>query len=84
VRDHGEFWVNAYGVMPNKPIEIPAGRQSLPARHTSLICRRQQYHQGRRDPRPTASALRSYQGPREKPIKLHEVKQMFVLMKDHA
>jgi hypothetical protein len=25
VRDHGEFWVNAYmGVMPNKPIEIPA------------------------------------------------------------
>jgi hypothetical protein len=29
-------------------------------------------------------ALREYQGPREKPIKLHEVKQMFHAMKDHA
>jgi hypothetical protein len=29
-------------------------------------------------------ALREYQGPRERPIKLHEVKQMFHAMKDHA
>ena len=27
-------------------------------------------------------ALRAYQGPREKPIKLHQVKDMFVQMRD--
>jgi hypothetical protein len=29
-------------------------------------------------------ALRAYQGPREKPIKLHQVKEMFVQMRDQA
>ena len=28
--------------------------------------------------------LRQYQGPRERPIRLHEVKQMFHAMKDHV
>lgn len=29
-------------------------------------------------------ALRAHQGPRDKPIKLHQVKEMFVQMRDQA
>jgi hypothetical protein len=29
-------------------------------------------------------ALRQYQGPREKKLRLSDVKEMFLLMKDHA
>lgn len=70
--------------MPNKPIELP------PAVARGFVRDMRAFHAEKGSLKRDEIAarqihvLRQYQGARDRPIKLHEVKQMFAEMKDRA
>jgi len=69
--------------MPRKPIEIPPAAARSFAQDIARISRDKRRHQTRRDRGPPGVATERASRPREKKLRVIEVRRMFDEMKDH-